>query len=159
MGGSFVNYWMNYMQNCATIVYQGLYTMSWFTVDSTINKMEMFKGDLISGGKFKTGYKAPLLNGIAGRRFTVLAVPSLTSTATFNCYPNPVPQSRLITISNSFNARAYRVYDINGKRVADGVLCLQPFQQVQIPELSPGTYAIEAWNDKGQKMVKQLVVN
>ncbi len=134
---------------------------NWFSTDSAINKLVVFKNQFIAGGKFKyDGFQsANKLNSIA-RQYNILAptaVNEITSgTPGFKIYPNP-SSSSVITIENDFNATGFGLYDLSGKLIMNKTL--RPNKAVvTLPELAAGVYFAEVKNDDGVKVVQKLVV-
>ena len=90
-----------------------------FIVDSTINKMVVFKGSVIAGGKFKYGYsKLQVLNGIARKSYNnPVNVSTVTlDESSFDIYPNPTTNN-IVTIENDIHATTFVLTDVSGKTV------------------------------------------
>lgn len=131
-----------------------------FIVDSTINDMVVFKGQVIAGGLFTKGFSQLQPASNIARKVSEwsVSVPAInTSNATgFSVYPNP--SSGNITIENSIEATSLTVSDMSGK-----VLRVLPIggkgkEQVSVKELAAGVYFLEIKNDKGQSAVEKLII-
>lgn len=164
LGGNFHSAPMvgTYAMNCLNVTPSGAGWGQWFVVDSAINKMVIFKGDLISGGKFKynSGFSpgAVALNGMARRKAIPTSVPELPGQNSFSLYPNPVKNAGTMTLKNNFEAKQFVITDLMGKQISRGQLTNQATQNVSLPELSSGVYLIQLVNDKGAKVVKKFTV-
>ncbi|MES2479356.1 MAG: T9SS type A sorting domain-containing protein [Bacteroidota bacterium] len=128
----------------------------WVNVDSTVNKMILFKNELILGGKFKTGmeYKKASfdtveLNGITKRLPWKLSIPEYKNQeVVITVYPNPVSSGKIITTENGFLASDYIISTVDGKQCASGKLSNR--NEIQLPQLASGTYFINLRNTEGQ---------
>lgn len=156
---------MGYLaENCMDITPSGSGNGNWFLVDSAINKMVVYKGSLIAGGKFKMSQspfssKPPvILNGIARRSAWPNSVPGTPSLNEFSLYPNPVKNTGTMTVKNNFDAKYFTVTDLTGKVIARNEMQVQATQTISMPALASGVYLIELANDKGAKVVKKFTV-
>jgi trimeric autotransporter adhesin len=160
MGGHFNYYPMmgTYAQN--TIALNG--DASWIAVDSTVNKVVLFKNELYAGGKFKNG-SGPgwggtiMVNGIARRETPGVGVPELSnSNAPGIIYPNPASAGSTIHISTAINATHYMIIDITGKQQAAGTIDNK--QQIVVPDVPAGLYFITLVNETGGTEKMKLAV-
>jgi len=132
---------------------------NYFSVDSAVNKLVMFKGTMYAGGKFNVGYSWPptSLNGMA-KVVSTTGIQDVPGTdLSFSIYPNPAASGGWITVDNNFKATRFVLRDINGKTVA-----VQPLshtsQQVTLPAMAAGVYLGEVSNNQGQKVTKKMVI-
>lgn len=150
-----------YAKNCIGIN-NGHIGGSWFLLDSAVNKMVRFKGQLFVGGNFKYGGEfstAEPLNGIARRNSPASGIPGIHGGQTFDIFPNPVNSNR-ITIENNFEANQLVLTDISGRQLLSLPLKDRTAkQQVDLPTVSSGVYIIGISNAKGEKVLKKVVVD
>ena len=146
-----------YGTNCYSIG-----TGGYFNVDSEVNKMVLFKSDLIAGGRFKYGDNSTvmgsdnvLLNGIAKRYYPPAGVVVTPNTGTLTFYPNPAMASSMLKVENSFNATTYTVQDIAGKVLTSGAL---NNSSLMLPLLAPGLYLVRVYNEAGVNATGKLIV-
>ncbi len=136
-------------------------TGNWFVVDSAVNKMVLFKGHIIAGGKFKTGYSGVFaddtLNGITRRYTEGLAVKATDKTKVLNVYPNPLGSTHELSIENNFNAISFTLRDVSGKLISEGSLN-SGVQKVTLPQLSAGIYLVDVYNGDGAVRSVKLCV-
>ena len=136
----------------------------WVDVDSTVNKMVLFKKELILGGKFKTGMAydpyggtSLELNGITKRLPWKLGIDNNTKDPiVFNVYPNPIASGKIIQIDNSFSATEYSISSIDGKLCSSGKMNSK--NEIQLPQLATGIYLIKLQNAAGQKAKSKISV-
>ena len=144
--------------NCGMIYQNQLVTYDGVWVDSTINKMVMFKGNLIVGGDFNTGYtgdKYGALHSI-GRWKDPVTVPAVEKQQNeFTIYPNPARGS--ITVTNNFNANYFKLTDLSGRVVVTDKI-QGSNTSIDLPELVPGIYMVELSGADGQKATQKLVI-
>ena len=159
LGGYFaISYGMTWGSNTFSL---GSY---WVNVDSTVNKMTLFKNELILGGKFKTGmeykkasFEIVELNGITKRLPWKLNVPeNEIREETVTVYPNPASSGKIITIENSFFASDYTISTIDGKQCSSGKLSSKG--EMQMPQLAAGIYYISLRNADGLGGVSKITV-
>ena len=131
-----------YADNCYTIrtgAFSGGY---WFAVDSEIHKMVIFKNDLIVGGKFISGFGAPVLNRICRfpkNNVSVLENKTLTG---LKFFPNPVKDKLTIDLLNSsVVSGTYKIISMDGRCLSRGLIENRP-QILDLSQLSPGTYLL-----------------
>ena len=160
MGGqfSFAEMIGYYYENCFNM---GL-TPS-FNVDSAVNKMVLFNGDLFAAGKFKNGlnetnYSDTIvrLNGIAKRNLSWVQVPEIY-TETCSIYPNPAIPESVVTIINNFHATRFTLRDIVSKVLATGLVHNERYE-LTLPDLMPGLYFIDLSNDNGAHVISKITV-
>lgn len=136
----------------------------WVNVDSTVNKMVLFKDQFILAGKFKTGRsfnytdgEVVELNGITSRKQWTTGVSNLNKQETkFNVYPNPVSSGKIVTIENSFFASDYYISTIDGKHCINGKLNNK--NEIQLPQLAAGIYFISLLSKDGQSACSKVSV-
>jgi hypothetical protein len=160
IGGYFSsNLGMTYVNN---VISFGSY---WIDVDSTVNKIVLFKTELIVAGKFKKGMAYTLtgesssveLNGITKRSPAKLSVVNaINENQTFNIYPNPVASGKTIMLDNSFSATEYNISSIDGKQYNSGKVNNR--NEIQLPQLATGIYNIRLSNSEGTTIVKKLSI-
>ncbi len=134
---------------------------NWVAVDSAINKMVLFKGELIMGGKFKFGNRGGWggtfpVNGIAKRITPGVSVPSISDKRFVSIYPNPVRAGSTVTIENNFGADHYTIHHITGKLQAHGPLTGK--EQLQLGLVPAGMYMLTIYNEAGEKEVRKIMV-
>lgn len=133
----------------------------WITLDSTVNKMVLFKNKLMIGGAFKYGneFVHTELNSITYQSASPTSVyEPQGGRVSFNIYPNPANGSQALIIENDFNADRFILRDISGKTIISQPLNDKK-QSVSLPALSSGVYMGELTNKEGQKMTKKLTVD
>ena len=117
----------------------------------------MFKGKLVVGGDFDSGYTGTgysRLNGI-GRWSDPVGIPSTEQGQEFDIYPNPTPSAGIITLRNNTEAKHFRLYDITGKLVYNK--SIDAGNKVQLPQLAAGIYIAELSGDS-VKLTQRLSV-
>jgi hypothetical protein len=146
----------------------GLNTFSfgsyWVNVDSVVNKMLLFKGELILGGKFKTGmeYKKASfdtveLNGITKRLPWKLSLPeSKNHEVVITVYPNPASSGKIVYVDNNYVTSEYTISTIDGKQCSIGRL--SNIGEIQLPQLAAGIYFISLRNAKGDRAVSNITI-
>lgn len=159
IGGYFIVSWgMSHGKNTINF---GSY---WANVDSTVNKMVLFKNELILGGKFKTGmeyekakFDTVELNGITKRLPWKLSIPEKsTKETTFKIYPNPTQSGSTIQIENNVGATQFSISNIEGKLIVNGNLSNK--NEIQIPPIASGIYIVEISNTKGEKPYNKVTI-
>jgi len=136
----------------------------WINVDSTVNKMVLFKNELILGGKFKTGMEyTPYggtkieVNGITKRLRWKLDIPeNFSKETTFKIYPNPIRSGGLLHIENTFGATNYSVSSLDGKQFSRGKMDNK--NEIQLPQLATGIYFLEIQNPSGKTALVKINV-
>jgi hypothetical protein len=135
-----------------------------FFVDSAINKMVVFKNDLIIGGKFDVGdahvqHQGSVIHSIAKKSFPGFLGVDDPDRARLNCaiYPNPAKGANSIFVDNNFRASYCQVVDMSGKLIKKQNLTKES-EQVALPALAAGVYIVEVGNGEGEKVVNKLVV-
>jgi hypothetical protein len=139
-------------------------TRTAFFVDSTINKMVVFKNDLVIGGKFDVGdahvqHEGSVIHSIAKKSFPgFLGVDDIDKSG-LNCaiYPNPAKAANGISIDNNFRASYCQVSDMNGRLIKAHKLTKES-EQIALPTLAAGVYIVEVGNAQGDKVVNKLVI-
>lgn len=133
---------------------------NWFLVDSAINKMVVYKGEQIAGGKFKYSYNGVTpVNRITRRsQYDPTSVISVSSNnMSVKVYPNPVTNGTIM-IENEFDATQLVLTDVSGRIVRTIELKNVSKQQVHIGDIAKGIYFAEVSNDSGVHAVQRLVV-
>lgn len=161
MGGYFNVYWL--MSGGKNSISFG---SIWVNVDSTINKMVLFKKELIMGGKFKTGMSYAIedvpgtkveLNGITKRAPAKLSVSNINLEQTkLILYPNPAASGKSIRIENNIFATEYSISTIEGKQCSSGTISSK--NEIQLPQMSAGIYLITLSNQSGAKVSSKLII-
>ena len=151
-----------YVNNINIAIYSG--QAATFFVDSTINKMVVYKNDLIIGGKFDVGdahiqHQGSVIHSIAKKSFPGFLGIDDFDKAKLNCavYPNPVKKANSIYVDNNFRASYCQVVDMSGKLIKEQKLRKES-EQVALPSLAAGIYVVEVGNEQGEKVVNKLVV-
>lgn len=159
IGGYFTVYWgMSYGKNTINF---GSY---WANVDSTVNKMVLFKNELILGGKFKTGmeyektkFDTVELNGITKRLPWKLSISeNFSKESSFKVYPNPIQSGSIIHFENNIGATEFYISNIEGKLIQKGKL--RSSNEIQLSQLATGTYHLEISNAEGKKASQKLSI-
>lgn len=136
----------------------------WLNVDSTVNKMVLYKDEMIVGGKFKTGRsynytggEVVELNGITMRKqWTTSIINNNSPTTSLKIYPNPAQSGQIIHIDNSYFATEYSISTVDGKQCNKGKLVNK--NEIQLPQLAAGIYFIELHNASGKRMATLLQI-
>lgn len=163
-GGDFDLYPLvgNYAQNCFTLI-NPIGSPNWINLDSVVNKMIVFKNELIIAGKFKYGnagfgWGTTALNSIARKTYnapTAVGVLSKNEPEII-IYPNPTPSSSIITVQNT-DAEKLSILDINGRTLATYSI-KEKKANILLPQLSSGNYIVETWTRNGQKSTQKLII-
>lgn len=127
-------------------------------VDSAVNTMVLFRGNLVLGGKFRKGnvfWGYTNVNGIAMRKSNPTAVAEISEHSNISIYPQPVHAPGIFKVSNDINATRYALYDISGRRQIYGLLTAG---SITLPDLVPGMYLIEIGNENGERAVRKLTI-
>jgi len=152
----------NYAQNCFSLFNPGG-SANWFNVDSAINKMVVFKGELIAGGKFKYGnagfgWGNVKLNGITRKSYsTVTAIKDVNKETLMTIYPNPANPGSDITIKSDLNADKASILNIQGRNIASFSLG-EAKTSIALPQLSSGAYLLQLSNKNGEKATKRFII-
>ena len=168
IGGDFYNYNMMgpVIENCFNLFEypSGMGSKgNWFSVDDEINKMVIFKGSVIAGGKFDTGANWAIggtqerLNYIAkkvSRKTT--AVKDISQSALIT-YPNPISPNAMLSIENKIGGKKCILRNITGAKVLE-YSSRTPITKMQIPQLTTGVYLLELSNDNNEKATGRLMV-
>ncbi|RYZ49093.1 MAG: T9SS type A sorting domain-containing protein, partial [Sphingobacteriales bacterium] len=163
LGGSFINSAMMSgpdIQNNVNLYSPGG-VVNWFVVDDAINKMVIFKNELIFAGKFKTAFNYlsghDTLNHIGRKTYPFLnSIPQLPGNdAVARIYPNPVSGND-ITVENNFGATSYVVTDMSGRLLASGDM-QEEKENIKLPALSAGNYMVTLTNGEVKK-TERLVI-
>lgn len=137
--------------------------INWFLVDSAINKMVVFDGDMIVGGKFDRGY-----NHMAGSQHwlrsigrKVRALPLSVSTpalsSAIKIVPNPAVAASSIKVAYPAAARHFILRDISGKVLEQQTLAGTE-RIIQLPAIAAGTYLVEVSNEAGYREITRLLI-
>lgn len=133
---------------------------NFFLLDSAVNKIVRFKGQIFAGGKFKHGgeFSTVELNGMA-RSGSTTSIPEIKSDYKVNISPNPIDDC-VIIIENNFEADQLVLTDISGRQLQSISLKNSAAkQQVTLPAIASGVYIIGISNVKGEKILKKVVVD
>ena len=151
----------NVVYNNASLITVGN-VLNWFTVDDEIEKMTLFKGAIITAGKFVKGYNykscdSVTLNHIGKKAYShTNAITNINyPEPQFIVYPNPVTGSN-ITVVNDFHASEVLIYDLMGREVFQQNI-EQVSQQVLIPDFIKGHFIITLVNKEGLKQSQKLI--
>ncbi len=157
-------------------------------VDSTINKLVLFKGIIFGGGKFKqaavssnvqylfrsgasytqppppkdtTKYEDPNMNGNTNST-AVKLYPTHTAQKVYEGNNKviiyPNPANKSITIENCEDATSVSIYNMNGQRMSIIELSSEPLQKIKLPDLTSGLYSIEILNKNGTRIRQKLTI-
>lgn len=132
---------------------------NWAVVDSAVNKMVMFNGKLIIGGKFKNGNTTggtSAVNGIAYRILPGVSVTDLQSReAGLSVYPQPVKTGGTVHLRSNIAATSFTISDITGKTVSGGEVLNNELR----PSVTlPGLYLLTLTGAHGERLTSKLVV-
>ncbi|WP_157977239.1 T9SS type A sorting domain-containing protein [Taibaiella helva] len=130
-----------------------------FWLDSAVNKMIWFKGELIVGGHFRSGFFGSPVNGIGRRVLNPSSgIPADPVQYAFSVAPNPVTGDG-VWLQNSWKASRYSLFDLNGKQLAQGSLRSEKEQQhIALPAAPAGIYFLQLGNEKGVKVQQKLMI-
>jgi hypothetical protein len=157
-GGSFFYDNMLWGKNTVCIKAPYFTDSAWFVLDSTVNKMVVFKKDFIVGGLFRYGSQnGAALNGICKRRAISLSAPQVALVNAFVIYPNPAQRAGTITVRNNFGADKFAILGIDGRLLSAGLLSGQS-SRVLLPELSPGLYILVLANKEGRRAARSFTI-
>lgn len=154
LGGDFVSYAMPGAEPYVMDLYANNIAIK-FDIDSPVNKMAVFKNELIFGGKFITQgwgatYHTPLNHIGKKGYFNAASVLEITSKAQrIKIYPNPASPHTTIQIENNLSAKKCIIRNASGTVVKEYSQA-QPITAITLPELAAGVYVIELNNDKGE---------
>jgi glycosidase len=70
-------------------------------------------------------------------------------------FPNPA--QHYITVSNNIKIRSYRIYDLGGRKIADGIPSAG--NTINVSSLSPGYYLIELSTMNNNTLIRKLLIN
>jgi hypothetical protein len=159
MGGRFFYYPMMGINahGCFNIGDEG----NWLDVDSVVNKMTIFKGQLIVAGAFKkgngggwSGYTVTL-NNIASRAATASVNQPMQEAAPATLHPNPARTGTQVTTTAQWNGAHYRVADATGRVVAEGNVAQAT---IALPNVPAGMYIVTMTTTAGQKQTTKLTI-
>lgn len=134
-------------------------------LDSTVNKIVVFKKEIIFGGAFKKGYqyyseivlKDIKVNGITKK------IPNPTKIVdeqlkkeTLKLYPNPIKSGGVLQFEIDFTATEYQIMDIAGKQIARGKVNTR--SELKLPQLSASFYLVTLSNEDGQQAKGRFLV-
>lgn len=165
MGGDF--YLVPMVGNIATHCYSLINpakNANWFNVDSAINTMAVFKGELIAGGKFAYGAfgwgpGSVRLNGITRKAYSSLTSIGDLQNATLELtvYPNPAAASGEVIVRNNFGSGTLIISDIQGKQIVTYPVSSSKMS-VPVSQLAPGSYLFEITNKNGERATQKLMI-
>ncbi len=160
MGGRFFYYPMMGINGhgCFNIGDEG----NWLDVDSTVNKMTVFKGQLITAGAFKkgngggwSGYTVTL-NNIARRAATSsVSQPVYGIAENISLHPNPARTGTQVATTAQWNGAHYRIADATGRTVAEGNVAQAT---IPLPNVPAGLYIVTVITTAGQKQTTKLSI-
>jgi len=137
-------------------------------VDSAINKMTLFKNELIIAGNFNYGFKPTTgmgqyerttLNHI-GKKLNerITSVPEIANAPrTLHLYPNPITRGQTLYIESDFQANEYTLRSVDGRMIQKNSR-QAPLKEIQLPEISSGLYWLELANKNGEKSTQKLII-
>ena len=132
----------------------------WFLVDSAVNKIVVFKGALIAGGRMKENHWTQF-NGICRQVYSLeaasVAKPLTQSpSTTLSIHPNPVKAGADIGVRAPIAAQEVWLVDAAGRRVWGGKT--EHLTEMRIPApVAAGTYIVE-WHGSGGIRASEKVV-
>lgn len=136
----------------------------WFTTDESIEKMVVFKGDLIAAGKFTGSFNYQTWDSVKVNHIAKKGFPPITGVPPvcpgdprFVVSPNPVAAGGKLQIENDFSATQLLLTDITGKRLMEQPVSTN-VQYVNMPMLIPGYYMMTLTNSQGIKKTQKLIV-
>lgn len=156
-GHFFANVGMTGIGNAVTLMGG---SSNWIWTDSSINKMIVYKGQLIAGGSFRSGGHGTKVNSIARKVYEHPAVKVKElpgSSGVMHLYPNPASSSSTINVENNFNATHFRMNSAEGKVIKEQQINSSR-QTIELNNVAPGIYNSEISNDKGEKATEQVIV-
>lgn len=164
IGGAFNYLSMTYGANCYNM---GGGSRKWSIVDSTVNKMVLFKGEVYFGGLFRNGSEyseatgegtVTGLNGIAKRAEAPLSVPKadIGLAKELRVIPNPAKGNSFVSVENNINADRYTLYELCGKTIETGQL--QGKSMLRVPSVAAGVYFLNLGNAEGQMLRSKIIV-
>ncbi|MFA6150958.1 MAG: T9SS type A sorting domain-containing protein [Chitinophagaceae bacterium] len=162
IGGRFINRPMLGSVSKNSMNYYGGYST---IVDSTVNKMILFKKELIMGGYFKTGMVSngegvvpyfKRVNGITKRIAYPVSITTFSKEPeAFTVYPNPAQSASLVKLGNTNAFTDYTLSQTDGKVIIRGQLNART--ELRLPQVPAGIYFITLSNEGGDKVSKLLV--
>lgn len=134
---------MTFVDNCVSI--DG---GEWFVVDSTINKMIVFKDKLIAGGAFKYGNGGNTeLLGTAYADAEPNSIKDLPIKANVSLYPNPANGKLHV---NGMKQFSYNISNITGQQVQNG----KAKDAINVSTLPPGNYILRLQDSDASSVLK-----
>lgn len=169
-GGDFFHggmMWDPMISNCVDVFYDpnNSTLRNWLLVDSMINIMTVFNGELFVGGKFR--YGGPFfymeeyeLNSIARKGYT--GTTSVGKHITnppqdIELYPNPIQTGSTLYINSSTQVEQIRMMDITGRQVATYSLSAGQ-KSIHLPQLTPGIYIMECIANHKPVFAKRVII-
>lgn len=140
----------------------------WFKVDSAINKMIVFKNDLIAGGKFKhslfpvgPNLDTLMLNGIARKSMVpVLSVKKVKDDiGILMVYPNPASDVVNLELDKAMGNVRISIVDLTGKMILTQQENNVKYAQININSLPAGAYILSMQDDKGNAAQYKIIKN
>src|SRR5690606_8980102 len=139
-----------------------------FLVDSAINKMVVFKNELIFGGKFMLGingggfggsYYTTTLNHIGKKGYLIpTSTHEILDKELFTIYPNPATSKSIIHFqNNNFNAHQWRIINTQGQIIKEEKITTHT-HQLQLPELPTGMYHLQLMDDYGSQLSQNIMI-
>lgn len=129
-------------------------------VDSTVNKLVVFKGNVFLGGKFKSSYWFnDKLNSIAMKNGNPVGIKDITDASTVNLkvYPNPSESSSIIIVENDIDATVLIITDMMGREALKYTLKGNEKEEVNISEIAAGNYVIQVVNVEGKQQTAKFI--
>ncbi|HRO43061.1 MAG TPA: T9SS type A sorting domain-containing protein, partial [Flavipsychrobacter sp.] len=153
----------NYAQNTYSFI-NPIGVANWINVDSAVNKMTVFNGELIAAGKFQYGNAGFGWGNVKLNHITRKSYHNPTSVGTISkdnhaitIYPNPASSSGTLILENGFHADKVMIIDISGKEVASYNI-KDKKETITLPQLATGNYVIETFNANGEKATQKLMI-
>ena len=132
---------------------------NWAVVDSAVNKLAMFNGKLIMGGKFKNGNTTGgtgAVNGIAYRLLPGVSVSTLHGNeAGLSVYPQPVKAGQIVHLRSNITATSFTICDVTGKTISRGEVLNN---ELKPSVTSPGLYLLTLTGAYGERVTSKLIV-
>lgn len=124
-------------------------------LDSTVNCMEEFDGNLYFGGLFNNDLSKANLNHITYFSRGAVGTKDIKSDVEqLSIYPNPAINT--LFIQSETKPTDYKIFDMSGNRIAEGQLNQQ---EISISDLPRGLYIIGFRKASGQQVFKKFMKN
>jgi hypothetical protein len=163
VGGNFWNRASGSSRNCYVIPPAMVITPTYFSVNSAVNKIAVFKDNVFIGGDFDSSYPyiyTPTLVKHIGWApvygASTIGITPVPASGDLVFYPNPVISRGAITIKANFRVDRYSVYDLTGRVVDEGQP--QVSGRIVLPDIAPGLYLLEVRSAQGNCLYCRLEV-